>query len=122
MGQGIGQDALGQLFFEALQQLAGDNQHASPRLLWGRINQYYQDAPVSSKLDKLILEMVKIKGKLQKTNSVPKQQKPKAFYSFGLRLAKELANPGDEHGRAIVALFTCFSTMWWTLWRWSPWT
>ena len=57
--QVIGHDALGELFFEALQPLPGDNQHARLRPLRGHINQYYQDAPVSSKLAQLILEMVK---------------------------------------------------------------
>ena len=118
--QGIGQDALGQLFFEALQQLPGENQHARLRLLWGRIKQCYQYALVPSKLDKLTLEIVKKQGQAAKLSS--KAAEARGLYIFGLRLAKELASPGDEHGRTTVALFTLFSTRWWTLWRWSPWT
>ena len=59
---------------------------------------------MSSKLDKLTLEMVKKQGQAAKLSS--KAAEARGLYRFGLRLARELASPGDEHGRTVVALFT----------------
>ena len=102
--QGIGQDALGHLFYEALQKFPGDNQQARLRALWGRIRLYYQNTPVSSKLDSLTLEMVKKQGQAAKLSS--KAAEARGLYRFGLELARELAGPADEHRRTIVSLFT----------------
>lgn len=102
--QGVGQDALGQLFFEALHKLPSESQEARLQVLWGKIKEYYKDAAVSSELDGITMEMIKKSGRAAKLNS--KAAEARGLYKFGLVLAEELARPGDEHGRTVVALFT----------------
>jgi hypothetical protein len=105
--QGVGQDALGQLLWEALRKLPGDNKEMRLQCLWYKIKEYYKNTPVASKLDHLTMEMVRKKGTSAKLNS--KAAEARGLYKFGLQLAQELlhlAPPGDEHARSVVALFT----------------
>ena len=48
--------------------------------------------------------MFKKQGHSAKLSS--KATEARGLYRFGLRLARELASLGDEHGRTVVALFT----------------
>lgn len=105
--QGVGQDALGQLFWEALHKLPGDNKDMRLGCLWNKIKEYYKNTPVASKLDNLTIEMVRKRGRPAKLNS--KAAEARGLYKFGLQLAQELLQlvpPGDEHAKAVVALFT----------------
>ena len=53
-------------------------------MLMGKIKEYYKNAPVSSKLDNLALEMVKKQGKVPKLNT--KAAEARGLYKFGLQL------------------------------------
>ncbi len=79
--QDVGQDALGQLFWEALRKLPGDNKGMRLQCLWDKIKEYYKNTPVASKLDHLTMEMVRKKGTSAKLNS--KAAETRGLYKFG---------------------------------------
>ena len=85
---GVGQDFLGNLFFFILSKMEGSNQETRARSLFKRMQTYYSQANVSSKLDNLTLTMIR------KTPTAPPKLRSKAaetrcLIPFAVELGEE---------------------------------
>ena len=98
---GVGQDAIGNLFAEAVDLLPGRTVHDRVQVLWNRVQAYYAREKVQARLDNLTLEMIRPPGKGPKLRS--KAAECRHLYPFGAALAQELGE-GSEHRRTVAAL------------------
>ena len=61
--QGVAADALGNIFLEVADEMAGPNREAKVKELWGMIRQWYARTNCPSRLDNLVVDMLQQRGK-----------------------------------------------------------
>jgi hypothetical protein len=98
---GVGQDALGNLFYEVAELLPGATHTQRVEALWAKIRQYYKEKKPTSQLQKLTATMICTSGK-KKLRA--KAAETRHLLPFGYLLACEYAD-GNEHMAAVSVLF-----------------
>ena len=97
---GVGQDVLGNLFFDVLPFL-GATRDEQVQALWQKIRKYYQDNKTTSRLETLTLPMIKGSNKPPKLRS--KAAISRHLLPFAVLLAEEFADK-NEHMQRVACL------------------
>ena len=98
---GVGQDMLGQLFWDILPLLGGANRDEQVGLLWSRVRAFYAQHKPASQLKGLTAEMLRVGRKAPKLRS--KAAECRYLLPFGAALAAEMAD-GTEYRATVAAV------------------